>query len=255
MFTGRRADGTSVTSRTAKHDPAGRRLLEAGDHPEGRRLAAAARSEEREELALLDREVDVDHLEVAEELRHLGEDDVAAACLERGASAPWRSKRLFLEAERGNASSAPGGRLDCRHVVERPERQIVDEIEGRRDELVQLTSELVRFDTTARNPDDPPRDEVALQNHLARRLRDAGAEVDPWEPSTEEMAGRPLVPPGLGFEGRPQLLARFKGAGGGKSLLFNGHIDGLVEPIDHWTSNPFEAEVRDGNCTVAARAT
>ncbi len=60
--------------------------------------------------------------------------------------------------------------------------------------------------------------------------------------------GKPLVPPGLGFEGRPQLVARFVGAGGGKSLLFNGHIDAVsVEPIDRWTSNPFEAEVRDGN--------
>ena len=94
-----------------------------------------------------------------------------------------------------------------------PERQIVDEIERRRDELVQLTSELVAFDTTARNPEDPPRDEAALQDHLARRLRDAGAEVDLWEPSTEEMTGKPLVPPGLGFEGRPQLVARFEGRG------------------------------------------
>ncbi len=128
------------------------------------------------------------------------------------------------------------------------ERQIVGELERRRSELLQLTSELVGFDTTARNPEDPPRDEAALQHHLARRLQDAGAEVDLWEPSAEEMTGKPLVPPGLGFEGRPQLVARFKGTGGGKSLLFNGHIDAVsVEPIDRWTSNPFEAEVRDGN--------
>ena len=66
-----------------EQDPAGRRLLKAGDHPEGRRLAAAARAQEREELALLDRQVDVDHLEVAEELGDSGEDDVAVACLER----------------------------------------------------------------------------------------------------------------------------------------------------------------------------
>ena len=113
---------------------------------------------------------------------------------------------------------------------------------------MELTSDLVRFDTTARNPEDPPRDEAALQDHLARRLRAAGAEVDLWEPSTEEMAGKPLVPPGLGFEGRPQLVARFKGAGGGRSLLLNGHIDAVsVEPREQWTSDPFEAEVRDGD--------
>jgi acetylornithine deacetylase len=129
-----------------------------------------------------------------------------------------------------------------------PERHVVDELERRRDELVQLTSELIAFDTTARNPDDPPRDEAALQEHLAHRLRGAGANVDVWEPSAEEMEGRPLVPPGLGFEGRPQLVARFQGAGGGKSLLFNGHIDAVsVEPIERWSSDPFTAELRDGN--------
>jgi acetylornithine deacetylase len=128
------------------------------------------------------------------------------------------------------------------------ERHIADEIEARRSDLVQLTSELVGFDTTARNPQDPPRDEAALQQHLARRLQDAGAEIDLWEPSAEEMTGKPLVPPGLGFEGRPQLIARFQGSGGGKNLLFNGHIDAVsVEPIDRWTSDPFTAEIRNGN--------
>ena len=117
-----------------------------------------------------------------------------------------------------------------------PERQIVAEIERRRGELVELTSDLVGFDTTARNPADPPRDEAALQDHLARRLRAAGAEVDLWEPSTEEMAGKPLVPPDLDFDGRPQLVARFKGAGGGRSLLLNGHIDAVsVEPREQMT--------------------
>ena len=127
------------------------------------------------------------------------------------------------------------------------EQRIVAEIERRREELVRLASDLVGFDTTARTPDDPPRDEAKLQEHLADRLRAAGAEVEVWEPDAESMAGKPLVPPGLTFEGRPQLAARFPGAGGGKSLLFNGHIDAVsAEPLDRWTSDPFGAEIRDG---------
>ena len=51
----------------------------------------------------------------------------------------------------------------------------------------------------------------------------------------------------MGFEGRPQLVARFPGGGGGRSLLLNGHIDAVsAEPLDRWTSSPFKAEVRDG---------
>jgi acetylornithine deacetylase len=44
------------------------------------------------------------------------------------------------------------------------------------------------------------------------------------------------------------MAARFAGSGGGRSLLFNGHIDVVPsEPRDRWTSDPNAAEVRDGN--------
>jgi len=126
------------------------------------------------------------------------------------------------------------------------ERLVCDAIAKRRGELVDLASALIGFDTTARNPDDPPRDEAALQAYLADRLRAAGAEVEVWEPTAEEVEGRPLVPAGLDFEGRPQLVARLAGVGGGKRLLLNGHIDAVsAEPLERWTSDPFTAEVRD----------
>ncbi len=129
------------------------------------------------------------------------------------------------------------------------ERRVMDEISQRRDELVALASDLIGFDTTAReHNDDPACDEAALQKYLAARLRAAGAEVDLWEPAPEDVAGSPMIPPGLRFDGRPQLVAHFPGAGGGRSLLFNGHIDVVTaEPRERWTSDPFRPEVRDGN--------
>ena len=39
-----------------------------------------------------------------------------------------------------------------------------------------------------------------------------------WEPDGDAMQGKPLVPPGLDFVGRPQLIARLPGRGGGRSL-------------------------------------
>src|SRR5579864_4434328 len=120
-------------------------------------------------------------------------------------------------------------------------------IDERRTDLVELASQLISFDTTAREVGDPPRQEAALQDHLARRLSAAGAEVDMWEADAEALAGKPLVPPGLDFTGRPQLIARLPGRGGGRSLVFNGHIDVVSgEPRDAWTSDPFSPEVRDG---------
>ncbi|MGH2614351.1 MAG: ArgE/DapE family deacylase, partial [Thermomicrobiales bacterium] len=95
--------------------------------------------------------------------------------------------------------------------------------------------------------DDPARDEAALQEYLAARLRAAGAETDVWEPAPEDVAGSPLAPPGLRFDGRPQLAARFPGTGGGRSLLCNGHIDVVKpDPREQWASDPFRPEVRDG---------
>ncbi len=132
-------------------------------------------------------------------------------------------------------------------VLSDGEQRIVDAIASRRDELVALTTELIGFDTTARNVDDPPRQEAALQEHLGARLSSAGAEVEIWEPDPAELAGHPLLPDGLGFEGRPQLVARFTGTGGGRSLLLNGHIDVVSSvPREAWRSDPNEPEVRDG---------
>jgi acetylornithine deacetylase len=128
------------------------------------------------------------------------------------------------------------------------EQQIVAAIAARESELVELTSALIGFDTTARTPDDPPREERGLQEHLGERLGRAGAEVELFEADPAQFEGKPLYPPGMGFEGRPQLVARFVGRGSGRSLLFNGHIDAVsAEPVDQWTSDPFKAEIRDGN--------
>ena len=127
------------------------------------------------------------------------------------------------------------------------EQQVLAEIDRRSDDLVALAGDLIRFDTTAREPDDPPRDEAALQRYLGDRLEAAGAEIDIWEPAAEDVAGSRLVPPGLAFDGRPQLVARFPGTEAARSLLLNGHIDTVsVEPRDRWTSDPHRPVVRDG---------
>ena len=85
------------------------------------------------------------------------------------------------------------------------------------DELVALVSDLVTFDTTARNVGDPPRQEAELQAYLQARLEAIEAEVDVWEPEPTGSGSR-FVPDDLDFEGRPQLAARLRGAGGGPSL-------------------------------------
>ena len=128
------------------------------------------------------------------------------------------------------------------------ERSVVAEIERRRSELVELLATLVGFDTRAPGDDLAPRDEAALQGYLADRLRAAGLDVDVWEPDVADLPATDYpIPAGYHFRGRPQLVARRAGAGGGRSLLLNGHVDVVTpEPLQQWTDHPFRASVRDG---------
>jgi acetylornithine deacetylase len=127
------------------------------------------------------------------------------------------------------------------------EERVLERIRAGRDELVGLLGELIACDTTARDPGDPARDEARLQEILAGRLLGIGADVDVWEPVPFVPGESPVIPYELDFEGRPQLVARLAGAGGGRSLLLNGHIDAVpYGDLGRWRSHPLAAEVRDG---------
>ena len=77
-----------------------------------------------------------------------------------------------------------------------------------------------------------------------------------WEPAPGDVADHPLSVPGIAFDGRPQLAARFRGAGGGRSLLLNGHIDVVpANRADGWEHDPFDPQVADGGSWAAAPAT
>src|SRR3954454_25326127 len=127
-------------------------------------------------------------------------------------------------------------------------RRVCDAGAARREALVALTRELVGFDTITHTPGDAPRQERALQEHLARLLQSHGAEVTLHEPDAAALRPHPIVPEELTFEGRPQLVARFRGSGGGRARLLNGHVVVVdVEPRSNWKmGDPFAAEVSEG---------
>ena len=150
----------------------------------------------------------------------------------------WRRPRRRAEPRPSCAPKSSNGHLSSPTVT--LEQRILDEVAAGREELVELTSALIGFDTTAREPDDPARAEADLQAYLGERLGRAGAAVDIWEPDPRRRRrDAPDPPTAWRFDGRPQLAARFAGAGGGPSLLLNGHIDVVPsEPRERWTSDP-----------------
>lgn len=116
---------------------------------------------------------------------------------------------------------------------------------------VRILRDLVRIPSA--NPwfGGPPEisGELAVQEWLAGRLRAMGAQVTLQEP--DPAALRPYSDwPGYyadrDFSGRPNLWARLKGTGGGRSLLLFGHAD-VVAPGDGWTHDPFGGAIEGGN--------
>lgn len=127
------------------------------------------------------------------------------------------------------------------------EERVLARVRAGRDELVGLLTELIACDTTSREGNAPARDEARLQEILAARLRALGADVRVWEPDPVKPGETPACPFHLDFAGRPQLVARIAGSGGGRSLLLNGHIDAVpYGDAGRWASHPLKASVRDG---------
>ena len=108
--------------------------------------------------------------------------------------------------------------------------------------------DLVAFDTTARSTGDPPRQEADLQRYLGDRLGARGATVDIWEPQPSDVAGSRQVDDALEFAGRPQLAATLWLAPAAAVPAAERPIDVVTpDPVDRWASDPWRAEIRDGN--------
>jgi acetylornithine deacetylase len=121
------------------------------------------------------------------------------------------------------------------------EQELRDAVERRRDELVELTRELVRRPSTLGS-------EGPAQELVEERLRSIGFDVERVEPDADAALSDPYAGyPFLSYEGRSSVAARLPGGGGGRSLHLSGHVDVVpVERPDLWEHEPWSGEVADG---------
>jgi acetylornithine deacetylase len=121
------------------------------------------------------------------------------------------------------------------------EQELRDAVERRRDELVELTRELVRRPSTLGS-------EGPAQELVEERLRSIGFDVERVEPDADDALSDPYAGyPFLSYEGRSSVAARLPGGGGGRSLHLSGHVDVVpVERPDLWEHEPWSGEVADG---------
>lgn len=121
------------------------------------------------------------------------------------------------------------------------DKQVIDAVDQLASRALTLLQELVRTPSLTG-------DEGAVQQIVAESMRSIGLDVDVWEPTVAELA--PYAEHVGEFEnlaGRPNVVGVWRGSGGGRSMILNGHID-TVEPgaRDQWDVDPFSAELRDG---------
>jgi len=123
------------------------------------------------------------------------------------------------------------------HVTE----QIVQAVDNRRHEIVTFLQDLIQIESVTGH-------EGPVQAYLAAALRRWGLAVDAFEPDLPTLEGHPafVAVDGLSFAGRPNVIATYRGAGGGRSLLLNGHVDTIpLEPLDAWTHGPLSGAIVD----------
>ncbi len=120
--------------------------------------------------------------------------------------------------------------------------RILRAVTARRDDIVAFAQQLVRIESVTGH-------EGAVQAFLADALRQMGLEVEQFAPDLDALKGHPAYLPveGLDFAGRPNVVGTYRGTGGGRSLLFNGHVDTIpLDPVEAWTHGPLSGALADG---------
>ncbi|MCQ6560476.1 M20/M25/M40 family metallo-hydrolase [Paenibacillus mendelii] len=123
------------------------------------------------------------------------------------------------------------------------EAEIREWVEKNEESMIRLVQDLVSFNTVNRVWTGTEKD---AQLFLSQVLRDMGLEVDVFTP--EEVPGfkeHPGYFPGKDYSDRPNVVAEWKGTGGGQSLIFSSHMD-TTTAASGWDRDPWAAHIEDG---------
>jgi acetylornithine deacetylase len=84
--------------------------------------------------------------------------------------------------------------------------------------------------------------EGEFTRHVQGVARELGFETDLWETVDE-----PTMPRHIPLKGRPTLVIKLAGRGGGRSLIFNAHADVVAAPGEQrWKFSPWSGYIENG---------
>ena len=113
-------------------------------------------------------------------------------------------------------------------------------LEPLKEEMVQLLQNLVRANSVAVPPNGS---ETVAQEVLLEFSRAHAIEVEIYALESLADSDHPLVRHDRNYEGRHNLIARLPGSGGGRSVMFSGHVDTVPAGRDGWNESPWSGSV------------
>jgi len=117
-------------------------------------------------------------------------------------------------------------------------------VDSRRDRLVEIIQDLVRIPSENM---PPVGNEEDAQKYAADYLKKQGLETELYYfRDVKGLKDHPLYFSGRDYSNRPNVDARRKGKGGGRSLVLSGHMDTVPKGTQPWTRDPFGGKV-EGN--------
>ena len=131
-------------------------------------------------------------------------------------------------------------------------RDLKEVLEQNKEKYIEELKNLVGIDTHDLGHGIDGGLEKQGQEYMVNLFESMGADeiaVDPMDEAVIQESYKKHQEGNLGHNqtDRANVYATFKGKQGGKSLLFNGHIDVMpAEMEDGWTNPPFEPVIRDG---------
>lgn len=119
------------------------------------------------------------------------------------------------------------------------EQAVLGNVTRKFDDSIEFLGEMVRQPSVLGN-------ERGVQEVVFKRLQQIGLKPEIWDLDLESMQKHPSFGRlEIGYQGRPNVTACLPATGqGGKSVIFNGHIDVVsAEPLSNWVHPPFDATI------------
>ncbi len=114
-------------------------------------------------------------------------------------------------------------------------------IDQNKDDATKLLQKLVQEGSVQEN-------EEGVQELVRAHLEKLSLEVDYWIPCEDEFLNHPyFCATRTDFSKSPNVVGTWKGTGGGKSIILNGHIDVVpAGDLNQWDYDPYSGHIENG---------